>query len=61
MHSSARAGAAVIYTSHYMEEIEAIADRVLILDHGRVLRDCGGGVRYRPTFDGTDVLYVPVP
>ena len=35
----ARAGAAVIYTSHYMEEIEAIADRVLILDHGRVLRD----------------------
>ena len=32
-------GAAVIYTSHYMEEIEAIADRVLILDHGRVLRE----------------------
>ena len=32
-------GAAVIYTSHYMEEIEAIADRVVILDHGRVLRD----------------------
>ncbi len=31
-------GAAVIYTSHYMEEIEAIADRVVILDHGRVLR-----------------------
>ena len=36
----ARDGAAVIYTSHYMEEIEAIADRVAILDHGRVLR-CG--------------------
>ena len=32
-------GAAVIYTSHYMEEIEAIADRVVILDHGRVLRE----------------------
>ncbi|WP_225784275.1 ABC transporter ATP-binding protein [Xenophilus sp. Marseille-Q4582] len=32
-------GAAVIHASHYMEEIEAIADRVLILDHGRVLRD----------------------
>ncbi len=32
-------GAAVIYTSHYMEEIEVIADRVLILDHGRVLRE----------------------
>jgi ABC-2 type transport system ATP-binding protein len=35
----AHAGAAVIYASHYMEEIEAIADRVAILDHGRVLRE----------------------
>jgi ABC-2 type transport system ATP-binding protein len=34
----ARQGATVIYTSHYMEEIEAIADHVVILDHGRVLR-----------------------
>ncbi|MBL0730710.1 ABC transporter ATP-binding protein [Piscinibacter sp. HJYY11] len=34
----ARNGAAVIYTSHYMDEIEAIADRVVILDHGKVLR-----------------------
>lgn len=35
----ARNGAAVIYTSHYMEEIEAIADRVVILDDGKVLCD----------------------
>lgn len=35
----ADAGTAVIYTSHYMEEIEAIADHVVILDHGHVLRD----------------------
>ena len=34
----ARNGAAVIYTSHYMEEIEALADHVVILDQGRVLR-----------------------
>ncbi|HMC13221.1 MAG TPA: ABC transporter ATP-binding protein, partial [Gallionellaceae bacterium] len=27
-------GAAVIYTSHYMEEIEAIANRVIIIDDG---------------------------
>ena len=33
----ARQGAAVIYTSHYMEEIEALADQVVILDEGRVL------------------------
>ena len=35
----ARNGAAVIYTSHYMDEIEAIADQVVILDDGKVLRD----------------------
>jgi ABC-2 type transport system ATP-binding protein len=35
----AKQGAAVIYASHYMEEIEAIADRVVILDHGRVMRE----------------------
>ncbi len=34
----AKAGAAVIYASHYMEEIEAMAEHVVILDHGRVLR-----------------------
>ena len=39
IRSLATAGAAVIYTSHYMEEIEAIADRVVIIDHGKVLRD----------------------
>lgn len=31
-------GACVIYTSHYLEEIEAIADRVAIIHHGQVLR-----------------------
>jgi ABC-2 type transport system ATP-binding protein len=30
-------GCAVIYTSHYMEEVEAIADRVVFLDQGRVI------------------------
>lgn len=35
----AATGMAVIYASHYMEEIEAIADRVVIVDHGRVLRE----------------------
>jgi len=34
----AASGAALIYTSHYMEEIEAIADDVAILHRGRLLR-----------------------
>ena len=32
-----RDGATVIYTSHYMEEVEEICDRILIMDHGRHL------------------------
>ena len=36
--SLAKTGTAVIYTSHYMEEIEAIADHIVILDRGQVLR-----------------------
>ncbi|MBT9567680.1 MAG: ABC transporter ATP-binding protein [Thiobacillus sp.] len=34
----ANAGAAVIYTTHYLEEVEAIADQVAILHRGRMLR-----------------------
>ncbi len=30
-------GATVVYTSHYMEEVEQICDRVVIMDHGRTL------------------------
>lgn len=34
----AASGVGIIYTSHYMEELEAIAQRVVIMDHGKVLR-----------------------
>ena len=30
-------GTTVIYTTHYMEEIEAICDEISIMDHGRVI------------------------
>jgi len=32
-------GRALIYTSHYMEEVERLADHIVIIDHGRVLAD----------------------
>ena len=32
-----RAGKALIYTTHYMEEVERLADRIVIIDHGRVV------------------------
>jgi ABC-2 type transport system ATP-binding protein len=32
-----RRGMTVLYTSHYMEEVEFLCDRVAIVDHGRVI------------------------
>ncbi|MDE2079821.1 MAG: ABC transporter ATP-binding protein [Burkholderiales bacterium] len=32
-----RAGKALVYTTHYMEEAERLADRLVIIDHGRVV------------------------
>jgi ABC-2 type transport system ATP-binding protein len=37
VRDEARAGCAVLYTSHYLEEAEAVCDRLAIVDHGRVL------------------------
>ena len=31
------AGATIVYTTHYMEEVERLCDRVAIMDHGRML------------------------
>jgi ABC-2 type transport system ATP-binding protein len=36
---SADAGAAVIYSTHYMEEVERTCDRVLLIDHGRLIAE----------------------
>ena len=32
-----RAGKALVYTTHYMEEAERLADRIVIIDHGAVV------------------------
>ncbi|HSL93046.1 MAG TPA: export ABC transporter ATP-binding protein, partial [Bacillota bacterium] len=31
------AGTSVIYTSHYVEEVEELCDRVAIMDHGHII------------------------
>lgn len=30
-------GATIVYTSHYMEEVEELCDRIIILDHGKII------------------------
>jgi len=32
-----RRGKALLYTTHYMEEAERLADRIVVIDHGRVV------------------------
>jgi ABC-2 type transport system ATP-binding protein len=39
LESLKRDGKALLYTTHYMEEVERLADRVVIVDHGRVIAD----------------------
>jgi ABC-2 type transport system ATP-binding protein len=56
------AGAAVIYSTHYMEEAERLCDRVLLIDRGTLVADgtveelvlrAGGRTRMQLTYRGT--------
>ncbi|MEO8936832.1 MAG: ABC transporter ATP-binding protein [Burkholderiaceae bacterium] len=37
LEALAARGKAIVYTTHYMEEAERLADRIVIIDHGRVV------------------------
>ena len=37
VRDQARSGACVLYTTHYMEEAEALCDRLAIVDHGKLM------------------------
>ena len=34
-----RRGKALLYTTHYMEEVERLADRIIVMDHGKVIAE----------------------
>jgi ABC-2 type transport system ATP-binding protein len=51
------AGVTVIYTSHYMEEVEALCPRLAILDHGQVIA-CDTRANLLKMLDGTLVVRV---
>src|SRR6185295_1456059 len=46
-----RRGKALLYTTHYMEEVERLADRIVIIDHGKVIAD--------DTLDGLQARLAP--
>jgi len=37
VRAEAQSGTCVLYTTHYMEEAEALCDRLAIMDHGRII------------------------
>lgn len=41
-----REGRSLIYTSHYMEEVERLADHIVVMDHGKVIADSTPGELY---------------
>ncbi len=64
------AGAAVILATHYMEEAERLADRIVIVDHGQAVADgspaqlCGSAGQLRFRADSgldTDALLAALP
>lgn len=54
-----RMGCTIIYTSHYMEEIEEICTRIGIIDHGKVIAE-GTKEELKSIISNTNTLYVTI-
>jgi len=53
----AAAGTTVIYTTHYLDEVETLCDRIAIMDHGKILAE-GTLDQLKSRVGGRDVVTV---
>ena len=52
-------GSTIIYTSHYMEEVEAICTRISIMDHGKVIAQ-GTGDELKNLINDKNMVWITV-
>ena len=60
VQTRANAGAAVLYSTHYLEEAERLCDRVVLIDHGRVVASGAPSTLVRGLRDGLHIDVVTV-
>jgi len=53
-------GATIIYTSHYMEEVEALCSRVIIMDHGKNVAN-GTSTELKSTLINRESIRIGLP
>jgi ABC-2 type transport system ATP-binding protein len=56
MRSYARLGHTVLFSTHHLEEADAHADRILVIDHGRIVAD-GTGEQLKRAVGGSLVAF----
>ena len=56
MRAYARRGNTVLFSTHYLEEADENADRIVVIDHGRIVAD-GSGERIKESVGGSLVSF----